>query len=170
MQGAVVTFRRRDESGAVLMIVVISLVVLLGMAALVVDLGGGYSQRRKMQSAADAAAVGAAQNLTGREHVGAAGQAATIGNKNLPKLTPNWNGCARRHAPDKRASWRTRAELHLVQQPTRCAFASACRADVPDPVREDPRASRTQDQHRRDRGTARSREIGGGLVPFAVGG
>jgi len=94
VQGAVVTIRRRDESGAVLMIMVISLVVLLGMAALVVDLGGSYSQRRKMQSGADAAAIGAAHDRTVASTSGAAGQATTIGNENLPKLTPNWNGCA----------------------------------------------------------------------------
>jgi Flp pilus assembly protein TadG len=94
VQGAVVTIRRRDESGAVLMITVISLVVLLGMAALVVDLGGSYAQRRKMQSSADASAIGAAQNLALGSTSGAAGQAVTIGNENLPKLTPNWNACA----------------------------------------------------------------------------
>jgi Flp pilus assembly protein TadG len=94
VQGAVVSIRRRDESGAVLMITVISLVVLLGMAALVVDLGGSYSQRRKMQSSADAAAIGAAQDLALASTSGATAQAIAIGNENLPKLTPNWNACA----------------------------------------------------------------------------
>jgi Flp pilus assembly protein TadG len=84
----------RDESGAVLVLTVICLVVLLGMAALVVDLGGSYVQRRKMQSSADSAAVGAAQNLAAANLAGAVSQATTIGNENLPKLTINWNGCA----------------------------------------------------------------------------
>jgi Flp pilus assembly protein TadG len=88
------TLRRRDESGAVLLTSVISLVVLLGLAALVVDVGGSYAQRRKMQSSADAAAIGAAQDLASADLAGAAAQAAAIGSDNLPKRTPDWNVCA----------------------------------------------------------------------------
>ncbi|HET9728902.1 MAG TPA: pilus assembly protein TadG-related protein [Acidimicrobiia bacterium] len=55
--------RRRDESGIVLVLSVILLVVMLGTAAIVVDLGLANSNRRRMQSGADAAALGAAQDL-----------------------------------------------------------------------------------------------------------
>lgn len=85
--------RRKDESGAILMIACISLVVLLGMAALVIDLGGSYAQRRKMQSAADAAAVGGAQNLAAGSTSGAVLQATMLGNENLRNRTLNWNAC-----------------------------------------------------------------------------
>jgi hypothetical protein len=94
VQGAVTRRRTRDESGAALITTVISLVVMLGMSALVVDLGGSYAQRRKMQSSADAAAIGAAQDLAVGSTSGAATQATAIGAENLPKLSPDWNACA----------------------------------------------------------------------------
>jgi len=85
---------RRDESGAVLVFTVIALVVMLGCAALVVDLGVAYGHRRSMQGAADAAALGAAQDLAGADTTSAVSSATTYGNENLPQRTILWNACA----------------------------------------------------------------------------
>ncbi len=51
---------RRDESGAIAVVVAIMAVALMGMSAFVVDLGAAYSNKRQLQTAADAAALGAA--------------------------------------------------------------------------------------------------------------
>jgi hypothetical protein len=51
----------RDEGGAVLAIVALSMIALLGMAVLVVDVGGLLLAKRKMVTAADSAALAAAQ-------------------------------------------------------------------------------------------------------------
>jgi len=83
-----------DESGAVLVFTVVALVVMLGFAAFVVDLGIAYGQRRSMQSAADAAALGAAQNLAGNNLASAATTATALGDENLPGRTIVWNQCA----------------------------------------------------------------------------
>jgi hypothetical protein len=85
---------RRDESGAVLVFTVIALVVMLGCAALVVDLGLAHAHRRSMQGAADASALGAAQDLARADTVSAANTATALGDENLPKLTILWNACA----------------------------------------------------------------------------
>jgi uncharacterized membrane protein len=57
--------RRRsgEEHGAVLAVVAVSLVVFIGMGALAIDLSSFYRAQRQAQSAADAAALGAAQDL-----------------------------------------------------------------------------------------------------------
>ena len=52
-----------DDSGAVAVIVAVLMVVLLGVAALVIDVGSMYAERRKLQTAADAAALAAVQEL-----------------------------------------------------------------------------------------------------------
>ena len=121
-----------------------------------------------MQSAADAAAIGAAQNLAVATRSGAAGQATTIGNENLPKLTPNWNAAAATRFPTTFVAYPGRTASRSA--PTSLAFAYACRANVPDPLREDPGFSNT--------GTstvaiAALHGVGNrrsDLVPFAVGG
>jgi hypothetical protein len=84
---------RHDESGAVLVVTVMVLVVLLGLAALVLDLGLAHGQRRSMQNAADAAALGAAQNLAGSDPSSAASTATALGDQNLPSRTIVWNAC-----------------------------------------------------------------------------
>lgn len=53
----------RDERGAVFVFVAVMMVAILGMAALVVDVGSWYSARRQAQSAADAAALAAVDDL-----------------------------------------------------------------------------------------------------------
>jgi Flp pilus assembly protein TadG len=75
-----------------LVLLTITLVVLVGIVALSVDIGGAYAQRRKMQNGADAAALGAAQNLPDRS--GATAQAQSLGSGNLPNFTLDWAGCA----------------------------------------------------------------------------
>jgi hypothetical protein len=51
-----------DESGATLVIVALSLIAMLGMTVLVVDVGGLLTLRRRMVTAADSAALAAAQS------------------------------------------------------------------------------------------------------------
>lgn len=65
--------------------------VLLSVAALVVDLGYGRQLRRQTQSAADAAALGAAQNLP--TLTSAETQAQSLVATNLPGGTFDWAGC-----------------------------------------------------------------------------
>src|SRR5690242_9536850 len=56
----------REQYGGALVLVGLSLPVLVGMVALAVDIGLWYKQRRQYQTAADAAAIGAAwQRLKG---------------------------------------------------------------------------------------------------------
>lgn len=57
------TVRARDEEGVVLVIVALLLVVFLACMALAIDLGSFYTTQRHAQSAADAAALAAAQDL-----------------------------------------------------------------------------------------------------------
>ena len=121
------TIRRRDESGAVLDDHGDLAGRAARMAALVVDLGGSYSQRRKMQSCGRRRRDRCrAETSRSRARRARPAQAATIGNENLPKLTPNWNGCAGDTLPQR--SWRTRAATASRSAPTRYAFACAYRA------------------------------------------
>src|ERR1700688_2501531 len=87
---------RRDESGAVLVLAAGCLVVLLGLSALAIDIGVGHTQQRQIQNAADAAALGAAQDLvpspTMKEST-AVTDAQNLAGENLPKDTLNWAGC-----------------------------------------------------------------------------
>lgn len=53
----------RDEKGAAAVIVALMITVLLGLAALVIDVGYLYEIRRQLQSAADAAALAACQEM-----------------------------------------------------------------------------------------------------------
>ncbi len=85
---------RRDESGAVLVFTCIALVVMLGFAAFVIDLGVAYGHRRSMQAAADASALGAAQNLAGTNPASATATATALGDENLPGQTLLWSACA----------------------------------------------------------------------------
>ena len=52
--------KRRDESGAIAVIVALMAVVLIGLSAFVADFGMAYANKRQLQTAADAAALGAA--------------------------------------------------------------------------------------------------------------
>ena len=55
--------RLRDERGQALVMVVVAMMALVGMAALVLDVGHWYVTQRKAQTAADAGALAAAQEL-----------------------------------------------------------------------------------------------------------
>jgi Flp pilus assembly protein TadG len=57
--------RLRVETGQVLVLVTLMLPMFLGMAALVIDVGHLFVEKRTLQQAADAAALAAAQELTG---------------------------------------------------------------------------------------------------------
>src|SRR5687767_8130633 len=66
----------RDRSGGSLVVIGLSVPVLFGMVALAVDVGGWYSARRQYQTAADAAAVGAAwKRIEGKESLATVAQA-----------------------------------------------------------------------------------------------
>jgi Flp pilus assembly protein TadG len=75
---------RNDEHGAVLAVVALSLIALMGMAVLVVDVGGLLLAKRRMVTAADSAALAAAQECAGDTANGhnfttAKAQAAALG-------------------------------------------------------------------------------------------
>jgi hypothetical protein len=55
--------RRRRQSGNVLVLATLSMFVLFGFMGLVLDMGYMYFHKRRMQTAADAAAIGGAQEL-----------------------------------------------------------------------------------------------------------
>lgn len=57
--------RLNDERGAVAVIVAISMTAVLAMAALVIDIGATQARRAQLQEAADAAALGIAQQCAG---------------------------------------------------------------------------------------------------------
>src|ERR1700693_3989483 len=57
--------RLRGERGAVLVLVAVSMFAILGITAMVVDVGGWYQARRQLQSAADAGALAASDDLPG---------------------------------------------------------------------------------------------------------
>ncbi len=78
-------FRRRaaDESGTVVALVAVSIVVLLGMAALAIDLSSLYQAQKQAQTAADAGALAATQDLPSNA-IGAANDGTTYAQKNDP--------------------------------------------------------------------------------------
>lgn len=82
-------WRRENESGATAVIVALSLIALLGVLVLVVDVGGLLYRRRQMVSAADAAALAAAQSCAlGRATAGVPGtQADTFAQDNVGSVT-----------------------------------------------------------------------------------
>jgi Flp pilus assembly protein TadG len=61
-----------DEGGAVLVLYGLGLIVLLGMLALTLDLGRAVALKRDMVNAADAAALGAAQECANQRNLGSA--------------------------------------------------------------------------------------------------
>jgi hypothetical protein len=83
---------RRDERGAVLIITAILMVVLLGIAAFAVDLGYAYESRRQVQNSADAAALGAAQDLPDLPTTES--DAKSLSLTNLPHGSFPWSTCA----------------------------------------------------------------------------
>src|SRR5260370_35367630 len=59
-----VTMTRKNEAGQALVLVAVALVILLGFAGLGIDMGNLRYQRRLQQTAADAAAIAGATNLS----------------------------------------------------------------------------------------------------------
>jgi Flp pilus assembly protein TadG len=89
-------FRRRssEESGIVLVIVAGMMVAILGMAALAIDIGSFYKAQRQAQTAADAGALAASQDLP-MSTTSAAADGTTYALKNypgsLPTVTTNYD-------------------------------------------------------------------------------
>ena len=82
--------RRRDfadESGVTIVIVALALLALCGMLVLVIDVGGLLTLRRQMVTAADAAALAAAQSCAEDAPEEAAGQADLLATQNQPEAT-----------------------------------------------------------------------------------
>jgi Flp pilus assembly protein TadG len=79
--------RRRtgEEHGAVAVVVAVSMVVFIGMGALAIDLSSFYQAQRQAQTAADAAALGAAQDLP--NGTTASSDATSLGQENDPGST-----------------------------------------------------------------------------------
>ncbi len=71
---------------------VLCMTALLGISALVVDLGFGLQKRRQVQNSADAAALGATQDLPALDDSVTAAQSLT--SDNLPGATLGWDACS----------------------------------------------------------------------------
>ncbi len=82
---------RDDERGAVLVMTTIIMVVLLGVSAIVVDLGFTWQKRREVQNSADAAALGAAQDLPST--VAASATAKSLAYTNVKDGVFQWPTC-----------------------------------------------------------------------------
>ena len=81
-----------DEGGAVLLIVAFVLVAVVGMAVLVFDLGSLVSTRRAAVTAADAAALAAAQSCFDGDAAGAPAVARRLGHGNLENSGTSLSG------------------------------------------------------------------------------
>ena len=82
--------RRRDfsdESGVTIVIVTMALMAICGMLVLVVDVGGLLNLRRKMVTAADSAALAAAQSCAEEEAAEASDQATALATANQADAT-----------------------------------------------------------------------------------
>ena len=76
-----------DESGVTIVIVALALLALCGMLVLVVDVGGLLTLRRQMVTAADSAALAAAQSCAADEPAEASDQADLLATQNQPDAT-----------------------------------------------------------------------------------
>ena len=92
-----VTFGHRSEEGAVAVVVALGLIVIFGMTALVIDVGGLLTAKRTMVSAADSAALAAAQSCALGKGFEATTQANALAQENVPSATqlaaPTYTGC-----------------------------------------------------------------------------
>lgn len=75
---------RHDESGVTIVIVTLALLAICGMLVLVVDVGGLLTLRRQMVTAADSAALAAAQSCARDEPEEASDQATLLATQNQP--------------------------------------------------------------------------------------
>lgn len=85
---------RQADDGVVLVVATLTLVVLLGFAALAVDLGGLYNERRQDQSAADVAALAAAQELPAHDDVATVAVEYAEQTLGVEPGELNWDSCA----------------------------------------------------------------------------
>jgi hypothetical protein len=72
----------QDECGATIVLVALAMTALCGMVVLVVDVGGLLTLRRQMVTAADSAALAAAQSCAMNDAAGAQGQADGLASAN----------------------------------------------------------------------------------------
>lgn len=154
-------FGRDDERGAVLVMTVVVMVVLLGVSALVVDLGYGWQKRREVQNGADAAALGAAQDLP--TTVVATAAAKSLAAENVSGGTFTWPTCT---DPDPLTvaaadtpcisfdTSFTRVRVHVPEQTFKTMFANVLGID-----------------ETRTSASATARVVGAGfasIIPFAL--
>ena len=83
---------RRRERGQIYVLMSLGIVALLGMAGLAADIGVIYGTRRQMQTAADAAAIAAANALQGSSSVAAGYQTAANDAASINGFTNSTNG------------------------------------------------------------------------------
>jgi hypothetical protein len=80
--------RNRDDSGAIAVVVALLLVTLVGLSAFTADLGVAYVNKRQLQTAADAAALGAAGvYASGTSTNGCSGMLSSRGTAALAEAT-----------------------------------------------------------------------------------
>ena len=156
---------RRDESGSILLLTALLLVTLLGISALAIDIGIAHVNERNTQNGADAAALGAAQDLakvSGTPQLSTAvADAQALAAQNLPKDNLVWPGCVDTgHLVNVERDDAVRlVRSGLLQHP-----GADPAPDLPDVVRRSPRhqdpldeqAGRCLDRHRRRRERCRA--------------
>ncbi|MFZ0658864.1 MAG: pilus assembly protein TadG-related protein [Candidatus Binataceae bacterium] len=74
--------RRRNQRGQVIVMATVAMAVLIGFIGLGIDVGNLYTTRRKMQTAADAAAIAAANTLQGSDSGDYSSAAQTVASLN----------------------------------------------------------------------------------------
>lgn len=84
--------RQRDERGATLVLFSLTLSMMLGFSALVVDLGAARQLRRQSGNTADAASLGATQELP--DIAAAAAQVKTLAQQNFDVDPSEWPACS----------------------------------------------------------------------------
>jgi len=128
---------RGDERGAVLVLTTIVLVVMIGVCAIVVDLGFAWQKRRQVQNTADAAALGAAQDLP--DLVATEASAKLLAADNLPDGAFGWSSCTDANRLTVKApgtacisfdSSFTRVRVRVPQQRYKTFFAKVLGIDV----------------------------------------
>ncbi|MFN2526081.1 MAG: pilus assembly protein TadG-related protein [Actinomycetota bacterium] len=115
---SVVDRDQRNEKGAVLIIVVLAITGLLGMVALVVDVGALLSMKRRVVTAADAAALAAAQACAKPYESGAAqSQANDLAARNVSSaevVSFSATGCGVSDSGEVRVSYKAPQQLYFA--------------------------------------------------------
>ena len=110
--------RRNDESGATFVIVAIALVSLLGMVVLVVDVGGLLTMRKRMITAADSAALAAAQSCAKGNAIEAplkADEFALTNQATATRLLYEETDCGERNSGAVKVKYHAPKELYFGQ-------------------------------------------------------